>query len=66
MRIKKGSVVIEVTSSEDLSLEVWTVERKAELFRDVFGRDVRVKVRAKPKTNGKSDSTKVDELSDAP
>jgi len=33
-------------TDEDVSLEVWTVERKADLFRDVFGLDVRLKVRA--------------------
>lgn len=52
VKVKKGSVVLEVKSSEDLSLEVWTVERKAELFRNVFGRDIRVKVKA-DKSNGK-------------
>ena len=52
VKVKKGSVVLEVKSSEDLSLEVWTVERKAELFRNVFGRDIRVKVKG-DKANGK-------------
>ena len=58
VKVKKGSVVLEVRSSEDLSLEVWTVERKAELFRNVFGRDIRVKVKP-DKSNGKSASSEV-------
>ncbi|MEM9068107.1 MAG: Ppx/GppA phosphatase family protein [Myxococcota bacterium] len=44
VKIKRGTVVIEVSAATDISLEIWTVERKADLFRDVFGRDVRIKV----------------------
>lgn len=58
VKVKKGSVVLEVKTSDDLSLEVWTVERKAELFRNVFGRDIRVKVKAE-KTNGKQTDSEV-------
>ena len=45
VKLKKNSVVLDVTARSDMALEVWTVERKADLFREVFGRDVRVKVR---------------------
>ncbi len=40
---KRSAVVIETTTEQDVSLELWTVERKSDLFRDVFGCDVRVK-----------------------
>ncbi len=41
---KRSTVAIEIAAKQDVSLELWTVERKADLFRDVFGCDVRIKV----------------------
>lgn len=41
-RVDEASLVLEVACENDLALEIWTVERKAELFRETFGRDVRV------------------------
>lgn len=43
--VKAREVLLEIDASEDVSLETWTVDRKAELFRDVFGCEVRTKVR---------------------
>ncbi len=45
VEVKATEVLLEIDASEDVSLEMWTVERKAELFRDVFGCEVRTKVR---------------------
>ena len=47
VRLKRSAVVLELVSNEDVSLEVWTVERKAELFRDVFDRELRVRARSR-------------------
>ncbi len=41
---QKNALVLEVESDQDLALEVWTVERKADLWREVFASEVRVKV----------------------
>lgn len=41
---QKNLLQLEVRSSQDLALEVWTVERKADLWREVFSSEVRVKV----------------------
>ena len=35
-------IVITAHGREDLSLEVWTAERKAEYFEQMFGKKVRV------------------------
>ena len=43
---KKEVLQLTLVSREDLSLETWTLERKAELFRDVFGLEVQTKTRA--------------------
>ena len=43
---KKDALQLTLTSKEDLSLETWTLERKAELFRDVFGMEVQTKTKA--------------------
>lgn len=48
VKLKSKAVVFEPEAEDDLSLEAWTVERKAELFREVYGVDVRIK--AKPGT----------------
>lgn len=42
---KKDALQLTLVSKEDLSLETWTLERKAELFRDVFGMEVQTKTR---------------------
>ena len=47
---KKDVLNLEVTSHQDLALEVWTVERKADLWREVFSSEVRVKVIEAPAT----------------
>lgn len=44
--LKKDALYLTIESDQDLALEVWTVERKADLWRELFGREVRVKVRA--------------------
>lgn len=44
--LKKDALYLTIESDQDLALEVWTVERKSDLWREVFGREVRVKVRA--------------------
>ncbi|MEM7609249.1 MAG: HD domain-containing protein, partial [Myxococcota bacterium] len=38
------ALTIEIEAAEDVSLETWTLERKAALFRDVFGLEVRAVV----------------------
>jgi exopolyphosphatase/guanosine-5'-triphosphate,3'-diphosphate pyrophosphatase len=40
--IRPREVVVHAVGREDLSLEVWTAERKATMFEDVFRRKVRV------------------------
>ncbi|MFT5359158.1 MAG: exopolyphosphatase/guanosine-5'-triphosphate,3'-diphosphate pyrophosphatase [Polyangiales bacterium] len=42
---KKDALQLTLVSKEDLSLETWTLERKAGLFRDVFGMKVQTKTR---------------------
>ncbi len=41
-RIEGGALVVDVASETDLALETWTVERKAELLREMYGCDVRL------------------------
>lgn len=44
VNLKRDHVNIEAWSESDLSLEQWTVERKADLFREHFGRGVRLQM----------------------
>ncbi len=38
------SLQLTLRTREDASLETWTLERKAQLFREVFGMEVEAKV----------------------
>lgn len=42
VKVRARDVVVRATGREDLSLEVWTAERKAAMFEDVFKKKVRV------------------------
>ncbi len=44
VRVQRRMVTLDVTSERDLALENWSVERKTELFQNVFGRSVRIRV----------------------
>ncbi len=41
-RLTKNSVIIELTSKEDLSMEVWKMEELSDAFKDVFGLDLKI------------------------
>ena len=43
-RLKRRELVLEPESQEDLNLEAWTADRKADLFRQTFDRELRVKL----------------------
>jgi len=43
----KGSVVLEVTADEDISLEVWGVENHAKAFKHAFDRELSIEVKAR-------------------
>lgn len=42
VEIVPGAIVLRASGSEDLSLEAWTVERKAPMFEQTFRRKVRI------------------------
>ncbi|MDH5492950.1 MAG: HD domain-containing protein, partial [Myxococcales bacterium] len=44
-RLKRGALQLEIEASADASLERWTLTRKAELFRKVFGKEVTLRTR---------------------
>ncbi|MEM1414014.1 MAG: Ppx/GppA phosphatase family protein [Myxococcota bacterium] len=54
-RLKRRELVLEPESDHDLSLEAWTAERKADLFRQALDRELRVKL-----TEGQSSPGEVD------
>ncbi len=41
-RLTKNSVILELTSKEDLNMEVWKLEELSDAFKDVFGFDLRI------------------------
>ena len=41
-RLTKNSVIIELTSKEDLNMEVWKLEELSEAFKDVFGLNLKI------------------------
>ncbi|NOY89874.1 MAG: Ppx/GppA family phosphatase [Deltaproteobacteria bacterium] len=47
IRLKRSSVLLELTTDADTALEEWTVGRKADLFEQVFDRSVRIVPRPK-------------------
>ncbi len=41
-KVTKDSVILELTSVEDINMEIWKLEELSDAFKDVFGRDLKI------------------------
>ncbi len=41
VRVKRSAIVVEVSATDDISLELWTAERKSTMMRDLFDREIK-------------------------
>lgn len=47
--LEADELVISVTTSQDITLEIWTIEKKGSLFEDIFGCKPRIRIRRQQK-----------------